>query len=81
MSVQTQAGLSSFLAVLAGVGLDIGYLQRFPAALERVTVRDIQAAAATYLAPRRLLTVLVGDADAITPQVEAFDDVEVRAGG
>ena len=79
MAVQTQAGLCTYAAVLATLGLDIGYLRSYPAALEKVTIEQVRAAAAAYLAPSRLVTVLVGDAAAIAPSVGAVAEVEVRS--
>jgi predicted Zn-dependent peptidase len=77
MSIQTQAGLSAYLATLATNGLGVGFLREYPASLERVTIDAIRQAAATYLAPNRLLTVIVGDAAAIRQDLGSLDEVEV----
>jgi zinc protease len=78
MSIQTQAGLTSYLATLAGQGLGIAYLRDYPGALERVTVEDVQRVAAKYLAPRQLVTVIVGDAARVGPELEALEAFEVE---
>jgi zinc protease len=77
MSIQTQSGLTGYLSVLTASGLGVDYLREFPARLEHVTVDHVADAARRYLAPRGLITVLVGDAAAIRPTVEAFDEVEL----
>lgn len=79
MSVQTQAGLASFLGTLAVNDLPIEYLRNYPAQVDALTADDVVDAARKYLDPRRLETVLVGDASIIRASVEAFDDVEVEA--
>ncbi|HET9443895.1 MAG TPA: pitrilysin family protein, partial [Acidimicrobiales bacterium] len=78
MSVQTQAGLAAYLGSLVTRGLTIDYLREFPATVARLTEADVIDAARTYLAPRGLHTVMVGDVVAIRAAVEAFDEVEVR---
>jgi predicted Zn-dependent peptidase len=78
MSVQTQAGLTSYLATLAAFGLGVEYLRQYPAALEVVTVDAVRDAASRYLALPGLVTVLVGDAATVGPALEALDVVEVR---
>jgi zinc protease len=80
MSVQTQSGLSAYLSTLATNGLGVEFLRDYPAALERVTIDAVRQSAMSYLAPARLLTVVVGDAGAIRQDLEALDDVEVAAG-
>ena len=78
MSIQTQAGLAGYLSTLASSGLPIEYLRDFPATVAGLTEADVIDAARTYLDPRKLTTVMVGDVAAIRPAVEAFDDVEVE---
>ena len=77
LSVDTQAGLATYLTLLAVSGLDISYLREYPAALEAVTAEQVLDAAAKYLAPARLATVIVGDAEHVTPSVERILPVEV----
>jgi zinc protease len=76
LSTQTQSGLADYLFALTLSGLGLGYLRELPKRLERVTVDEVRDAAARYLAPARLPTVIVGDVDAIRPSLESLDAVE-----
>jgi predicted Zn-dependent peptidase len=77
MGIQTQAGLTAYLSTLAGAGLPVEYLREYPAALERVMPADVLEAARRFLSPRRLATVLVGDAAAIRPTLDPLGEVEL----
>jgi len=79
LSIQTQAGLASYLASLTAQGLDLNYLRELPAATERVTVDDLQNVASTFLSPAALSAVMVGDADVIGDAVGRLTPVEVMA--
>ncbi len=76
LSTQTQSGLADYLLALTAAGVGLAYLRDLPRRLEQVTVADVGAAAAEYLAPARLPTVIVGDADAVRPALETLDAVE-----
>ncbi|MHB8468043.1 MAG: M16 family metallopeptidase [Acidimicrobiales bacterium] len=76
MGIQTQAGLTSYLATLVSAGLPVDYLREYPSALERVTVDDVLEAARRFLSPRGLTTVLVGDAAVIASSLEPLGDLE-----
>jgi predicted Zn-dependent peptidase len=78
MSVATQTGLASTLSALAGVGLDIDWLREHPRHLATVTLDEVYAQARRFLAPARLVTVVLGDAAGMASSVEALGDVEVR---
>ena len=65
LSIATQAGLASTLASLAGAGLGLDWLAGQPARVAAVTADEVSAAAAEYLAPSRLVSVIVGDAASI----------------
>ncbi|MBX6391330.1 MAG: insulinase family protein [Frankia sp.] len=71
----TAAGLASTLSALAGAGIGVEYLRDHPAALTRVTAEEVLAVSAELLAPSRLVTVLVGDAEKITDAVAALGPV------
>ena len=47
--------------------------------MDALTEDDVIAASRTYLDPRGLQTVMVGDTAVIHGAVAAFDDVEVEA--
>ena len=76
LSTQTQSGLAEYLQALSLAGLGLDYLRDLPKRLEKVTVDEVRDAAAKYLAPARLPTVIVGDAKAIRDSVETLDSVE-----
>jgi predicted Zn-dependent peptidase len=71
----TAAGLASTLSGLAGAGIGVEYLRDHPAALTKVTAEEVVAVAAGLLAPTRLVTVLVGDAEKITGAVASLGPV------
>ena len=77
MSTSTQAGLASTLSQLAGAGLGVQWLRDHPRRLAAVTVEDALAAAARYLAPTALTTVLVGDVAQVEAPLRTLLDVEL----
>lgn len=76
-SLATQAGLASMLSLLAGSGLDEGWLREHPKRLAATTVDDVAAAAATMLAPAAFTGVILGDMDAVAPDLRALGAVEL----
>jgi zinc protease len=76
LSTQTQSGLAEYLLALSIAGLGLDYLRDLPKRLEKVTVGDVRDAAAEFLAPARLPTLIVGDAKAIRASLETLDAVE-----
>jgi predicted Zn-dependent peptidase len=72
----SQGGLASLLSMLASAGLGVEYLRDFPNQLQRVTLEDAHAAAATYLTPKNLTTVVVGDGAVIADAVSTLVEVE-----
>jgi zinc protease len=76
LGTASQGGMASMLSMLAGADLDVEYLREFPAQLQAVTTDDVLAAAATWMSPSRLTTVLVGDAAVITDSVSTLVEVE-----
>lgn len=78
IGLQTQSALATHLAILTAHGLDAAsWLQGLPAQYSRVTVDDVHGVAHRYLAPGRLVSVLVGDAERIVPSLEGLAPVEV----
>jgi predicted Zn-dependent peptidase len=77
LSVATQAGLASTLSSLLGCGLDADWLLEHRNRLTAVTVDEVAAAAAEFLAPQALVAVAVGDADRIVGPLQRIVDVEV----
>lgn len=74
----TQQGLASRLVTFAVTGLDTGYLGRYATALKRVKRTEVDEAASRLLAPSRLLTLVLGDADVIGESLALVADVETR---
>ena len=60
-------------------GLDLDALERFPARINAVTVRDIQRVAQAWLKPANLSIVLVGDAATFVDDLPGvgFDRIEI----
>ena len=75
LAIQTQAGLASQLVILASTGLDAAWLQGAPGRYAKVTADDVLRVSRSHLAPSRLGTVLVGDAERILGSVEALGPV------
>ena len=65
LATATQAGLAETLADLLSDGLGVEWLREHPARLAEVTPDDVQQAASTMLAPAAMVSVVVGDADAV----------------
>lgn len=76
LATATQAGLASQIAGLLSVGLDVDWLIEHPVRLRQVTAEQVAEAAAQYLAPRRLVSVAVGDAELITGPLSAITEIE-----
>ena len=72
LSIATQSGLASSLSSLSGSGLGLAWLAGHPARMAAVTPEQVSAAATLYLAPARLVTVIVGDAAAISGPLAAL---------
>ena len=72
LSTSTQAGLASTLSALAAHGLGLDWIVEHPDRLAKVGVDDVAAAAARFLAPATLTSVVVGDAAKITGPLAAL---------
>lgn len=79
LSTATQSGMASTLSALSATGLGLGWLAEHPLRLAAVTVDDVSAAAAQFLAPARLTQVIVGDAATITGPLAALGPVTTDA--
>ena len=79
MSIQTQAGLASYLATLAINDLPVEYLRDFPRAVEALDEAAVIDAARTFMAPSRLVTVLVGARAEVEPVAHVLGGVQVQA--
>jgi zinc protease len=72
LSTATQAGLASTLSALAVFDLGLDWVIEHPHRLAAVGVEEVSAAAAQFLAPARLTSVVVGDAQTITAPLAAL---------
>jgi len=75
LSTSTQAGLAATLAGLAGPGLGLDWLADYRQAMLSVSVDDVLEQARRFLAPSRLVTVVVGDAGAVREQLGTLAEI------
>lgn len=75
LSTQTQSGLATYLFTLSLQGLGFDYLRDLPARIGAVTIDEVLRAGAAYLAPARLVTVIVGDRKRVGDSLATLDDV------
>ncbi|MEV1285715.1 pitrilysin family protein [Micromonospora sp. NPDC049679] len=75
LGMSTQAGLAGLASTYAGFGLRLEFLAEYSARLAAVTRDEVAAAAATYLAPSRAVTVVLGDAGRIEAPLAALAPV------
>ena len=76
LSTASQAGLAGTLSQLASAGLGVDWLREHPKALEAVTVDDVLAAGARWLAPSLLTPVLVGDTAVVADSLRTLVELE-----
>jgi zinc protease len=72
LSTATQAGLASTLASLEGTGLSIEWLREHTRRLAEVRIDEVNAAAARFFTPSRLVSVVVGDAAEVAEPLAAL---------
>ena len=77
ISLDSQGGFASTVAVLAADGTPLQWLREHPARLEAVTVADVAAAAQEFFAPSAFTGVIVGDADVVGPGLRALGGVDL----
>jgi predicted Zn-dependent peptidase len=71
-------GLATTLANLAIRGVDLGFLTSYPKAVIATTKAEVDEAALRYLSPSRLVTVVVGDPEAVAGPLSALGEVVLR---
>jgi predicted Zn-dependent peptidase len=79
LGMSTQAGLAGLTSTYAGYGLRLDYLAEHAARLAALTLEEVTAASAKYLAPARGVTVVLGDAGRIETQLSGLSTVDVTA--
>ncbi len=77
MAAATQSGLAGLLGAFVSQGLEPRYLERFLRELAAVDAPDVAAAAARFLGPASMTTVVVGDAAVVAPALEPLGNVTV----
>jgi predicted Zn-dependent peptidase len=75
ISLDNQGGLASTLSALLAAGLDVEWLRSYPARLAEITAAGVAEAALEFLAPARFTGVVLGDADAVGPALEAIGGI------
>lgn len=78
LSTSTQAGLASTLAALAGHELGLDWLASHRRALLAVTVDAVREQARRFLAPSRLVMVVLGDAAKVRADLGTLGEVTER---
>jgi predicted Zn-dependent peptidase len=76
LGMSTQAGLAGLATTYAAYGLRLNYLIEHTAKLAAATREQVAAAGATYLAPGRAATVILGDADKVYAPLTTLSEVE-----
>lgn len=75
LGMSTQAGLASLANAYAGFGLRLDFLTDYSARLASVTREEIAEVGARYLAPAKMLTVVLGDAERVESQLSVLGPV------
>jgi len=76
LGMSTQAGLAGLASTYAGYGLRLDFLADHAARLAVATRDEVASAAATYLAPAKAATVILGDASLIETSLATLSAVE-----
>ena len=76
LGTSSQAGLASTLMTLLAAGLPIDWLREQPSRLAAVTVSSAQEAAARFLAPSRLVQLVLGDSSRVEAGLLGLGPVE-----
>lgn len=77
MAAASQAGLAGLLGAFVSQGLEPAYLERFLRELAAVDAPAVTSAAARFLGPAAMTTVVVGDAEVVAPTLEPLGVVAV----
>jgi zinc protease len=72
LELQTTEQLAARLADLVVYGLPDDYFEHYPESILAVTAEDVQRVAREHLRPDRFAVVIVGDAEKISPDLEAL---------
>lgn len=75
LATATQGDLADQIVALDASGLGPDWLQEHPRRLAAVTVEQVREQAARFLAPTRLVTVVLGDANRVEPSMRTLREV------
>jgi zinc protease len=81
LGMSTQAGLAGLATTYAAYGLRLDFLIEHTARLAAATRDEVAAAGATYLAPAKAATVILGDASLVGASLGTLSTVEQIASG
>ena len=76
LGMSTQAGLAGLASMYASFGLRLDHLREYAAALSSASREHVAEVAATYLAPSKAVTVVLGDAEKVEAPLAALTTVE-----
>ena len=74
---RTVQSLSARQASIETMGLPASTLNDYPSRIDALTAAQVQAAARTWLDPKGLKIVIVGDAALLAPQLKAYGTVKI----
>jgi predicted Zn-dependent peptidase len=77
LGMSTQASLAGLATAYAAYGLRLDYLVEHTARLAAASSEEVAAAAATYLAPAKAVTVVLGDAERVAASLSTLSTVEL----
>jgi predicted Zn-dependent peptidase len=77
LGTATQAGLARTASLLAGAGLRLDFLYEHDKRLATATVEDVARAAAGHLAPTGAVSVVLGAADRIAPDLARVTAIDI----
>ena len=72
----SRLGILSQLAFVDFHGLDRSYLTGYVERIQGVSAEDVQAAASEWLPVSEMTLVVVGDAEAVSPQLESVEALQ-----
>ena len=78
LGTATQSGLADTLVDLMSDGKGVDWLQEYPARLAATTPDEVLEAGARMFAPASMVSVVVGDADAVEPGLAMLTEVARR---
>jgi zinc protease len=78
LRLETLEGLAAQISATRMLGLPLDYLEQYTARVRAVSPEQIRAAAAKYMDPDPASIVVVGDAEALAPQLESFGGIRIE---